>query len=174
MNDFYAEAHVKRKTTPATIALKVLLVLAVLVVLFFSNFFGTIVLMIGVALAFLVVWFWPRFNIEWEYVFCDGQLDFDMILGGAKRKTQLRIDFDSMEIIAKQDSHALDAYRQHKTKNFTSLRKDVVPYVVVASVGNEMLQIQFEPTSKMLDKMKMKSPRKVIISPEDVYVEEAL
>ena len=167
MNELYAETHLVRKTTPATIAMKLLLVIGVIVILFFAAYLGTLVLMIGVAAAFIVVWYWPRFNVEWEYVFCDGQMDFDMIQGGAKRKTQLRVDFEQMEVVARQDSHALDAYRQYKVKNFTSLQKDIVPYVMVVKVQNDLNQLLFEPSEKMLETMKNKSPRKVFITAED-------
>lgn len=52
-----------------------------------------IIVFIGVAAIFALIWYWPRFKIEWEYVFCDGQLDFDMIQGanGVKIFCALRL-----------------------------------------------------------------------------------
>ena len=40
----------------------------------------------------------PRLHVEYEYVFCDGQLDFDKISGGMKRKNMLRIDFENLVV----------------------------------------------------------------------------
>ncbi len=159
----YAETHIKRKGTPASVALKITLILAITLLFFLASIFGSIVLMIGVAAAFFVVWYWPRFDVEWEYVFVDGQMDFDKIMGGSTRKTILRIDFDAVELVAKQTSHALDPYREYKIKDFTSLKKDVVPYVIVAKVEKEVYRLHIEPNVKTLNAMKSKAPRKVII-----------
>ena len=101
MNNMYAETSVKRANTPKAIALRALAIVAVLAVFIFAAMLNSKLLFaLGMVLAFLVVWFWPRFNVEWEYVFVDGQLDFDTISGGEKRKTRLRIDFEQVEVIA--------------------------------------------------------------------------
>ena len=97
MEQSYAEANAKRKTTGAARALKVTLILLVLLV-FLGSLFAAVqlgknlIVFVGVAAIFGLIWYWPRFKVEWEYVFCDGQLDFDMIQGGEKRKNILRID----------------------------------------------------------------------------------
>ena len=81
-----------------------------------------------------------------------------------KRKTRLRIDFEEVEVVAPLKSHALDAYRHYKVRDYSSLRKDANIYVIVAKVGEEGLnQIYFEPTEKMISLMKTKSPRKVML-----------
>ncbi|MBE5929214.1 MAG: hypothetical protein E7267_07620 [Lachnospiraceae bacterium] len=165
MENMYAEATAKRINTPKAIALRVLVIFAVLFTFFFASLTGSKILFVaGIIMAFLVVWFWPRFNIEWEYIFVDGQLDFDTISGGERRKTRLRIDFDEVEVVAPLKSHALDAYRHYKVRDYSSLRKDANIYVVVAKVGEEGLnQIYFEPNEKMVEKMKNKAPRKVMV-----------
>ncbi len=164
MEGMYAEAGVKRANTPMSILLRIIIILAVV----FSFIFAALVsnklmFVVGIAIACVVVWQWPKFNVEWEYIFVDGQLDFDTISGGEKRKTRLRIDFEEVEVVAPLNSHALDAYRHHKVRNYSSLRKNANIYVVVAKVAEEGLcQIYFEPTEKMLKMMKDKSPRKIM------------
>jgi len=59
-----------------------------------------ILILLAVLAVVALVWYWPRFKVEWEYVFCDGQLDFDRIQGGEKRKTILRIELENADVIA--------------------------------------------------------------------------
>lgn len=164
MESMYAETAVKRANTPKVLILKVLAVFAVIFTFLFAGLTGSRILFaIGMVGGCLLVWFWPRFNVEWEYVFVDGQIDFDTISGGEKRKTRLRIDLEEAEVVAPQNSHALDAYRHYKVRDYSSLRKDARKYVAVVKIGEEGLnQIYFEPSEKMIELMKTKAPRKVM------------
>jgi len=162
MNELYAEASVKRKDTVATIGLRILMIIGVFVGLFLIVA-GNLLSILGAAVVVLVFIFYPRLSVEYEYVFVDGQLDFDKISGKSKRKTMLRIDFDQVEIMAPINSSALDNYKhmQLEEKNFTSLNKDCKPYVIIVNSGSKKLKILFEPNEKMLSMIKQKSPRKV-------------
>lgn len=164
MESMYAEAGCKVANTAKSIGLRVLVVLAVIVTFVFASLLANKILFaLGIVAGCLVIWLWPRFNMEWEYIFVDGQLDFDTISGGEKRKTRLRIDFDNVEVVAPVNSHALDAYRNNKVYNYSSLRKNVRVYVVVVRLDEQGLcQIYFEPSDKMLEIMKLKAPRKVM------------
>lgn len=164
MDGMYAESGCKVAKTFKSIILRVLVVAAIIITFVFAAILNAkLLFVLGMVGGCLAVWLWPRFNIEWEYIFVDGQLDFDTISGEEKRKTRLRIDFDEVEIVAPVNSHALDAYRGIKVRNYSSLRKDARVYAVVAKIGEEGLcKILFEPSDKMLDMMKQKSPRKVM------------
>lgn len=165
MDGMYAEAGVKRANSLKSIILRALVIAAVLFTFFFAGVTGSRILFaIGIVCGCLIVWFWPRFNIEWEYIFVDGQIDFDTISGGEKRKTRLRVDFEQVEVMAPIGSHALDAYKHYRVRDYSSLRKDAKIYVVVAKVSEEGLeQIYFEPSEKMVSLMKEKAPRKVMM-----------
>lgn len=162
MNQLYAEAGVKRKDTTATMGLRLLMIIG-MVIGFFTLFLGQILGIAGAVLLVAMFFLYPRLNVEYEYVFVDGQLDFDRISGKAKRKNMLRIDFDQVELMAPISSHALDAYTYVKCeeKNFSSCEKDSKPYVIIANVDGKKLRILFEPSEKMLSMIKQKSPRKV-------------
>jgi len=164
MDGMYCEASVKKGNSVKLIALKVLVVLAILFTFFFAGTTGSKLLFaLGLIAACLTVWFWPRFNIELEYIFVDGQIDFDTISGGEKRKTRLRIDFEQVEIVAPKGSHSLDAFKHYKVRDFSSGKSDAKVYVIVAAVGeNGLEQIYFEPSEKMVAMMKEKAPRKVM------------
>ena len=162
MNQSYAEAGTKRKDDGKTLGLRALLVLgiAVGVILMIA---GGVPGIIGIVLVVAMVYLFPKLNIDYEYVFVDGQIDFDRITGKARRKTMLRIDMEQVEIIAPQGSHALDGftYTQLVNKDFSSRDKNIKPYVIIASVEDKKYRIVFEPSEKMLSMMKQKSPRKI-------------
>jgi hypothetical protein len=162
MNELYAEAGVKRKETAGTYAIRFLLIF-VAIAAFLLTFQNSILLFVAAILIVAIVYVFPRLNVEYEYVFCDGQLDFDKIMGNAKRKNALKIDFEQVEIMAPEGSHALDGYTYVKSvvKDFSSRSKDVKPYVIIMREGEKATKILFEPNEKMINCIKLKNPRKV-------------
>lgn len=165
MEQSYAEANAKKKVTGATVALKMILI-ALVVVVFLASILGAIqtgfhlIIFIGVAAIFLLVWYWPRFKGEWEYVFCDGQLDFDMIQGGEKRKNILRIEIEDADVIAPIDSNRLDGYRHLSIRDYSSMREDAKIYGIATRLPEkqEKVVILFEPTTRMVELMHKKCP----------------
>lgn len=166
MNQLYAEASVKRKDNVASLGMRILVILAMVLGFFFLFFTGNAVFsIVGAVLIFGAFYMYPKLNVVYEYVFVDGQIDFDRILGGNSRKTAFRIDMDQVEIIAPVGAHELDGYTYIKTevKNFSSNDKSNKVYVLIGTDKEKKLKILFEPNEKMLSMMKQKSPRKVII-----------
>jgi len=162
MNQTYAESGAKRKDTVTTLALRALLIFGMIIGVFLLML-GSFFPIAGVVLIVLMVFIFPKLNVEYEYVFVDGQIDFDRISGKSKRKTILRIDMEQVEIVALKNSHALDSYThiQCENKDFSSGSKDTIPYVIIANREDKKYRITFEPSEKMLTAMRQKSPRKV-------------
>lgn len=164
MDGLYAEARAKKKMTIKDQLIK-FAVIAGMLVFFILGFLtmNVFLLIFGVVFLGLTYYLLPRLHVEYEYVFCDGQLDFDKINGGIKRKNMLRIDFDQLVVVAPKNSHALDGYRHEgvAVKDFTSLEDDHAVYGIVISGGEKPMLIYFEPNEKMLAAMKQKAPRKI-------------
>lgn len=167
MNELYAECSVKRKTTSVDIILKTLLVLGVVALFLLSIVVGKMAAsnLVTVGSGFVAVlaavglyMYWPRFHVEWEYVFCDGQLDFDGIYGGEKRKQALRIEIEEADLIAKEGSSRLHAYQDLKVLDFSSKKENTNVYVIVTKRNNNKVCIKFEPNEKMLEMMETKAP----------------
>jgi hypothetical protein len=162
MNQSYAEAGVKRRETATSLLLRSLMVLGIIIgalLMMFGGLFG----ILGIIIIVLMIFLFPKLNIEYEYVFVDGQIDFDRITGKAKRKTLLRIDMEQVEVIAPEGSHSLDGYTyvQYEKKDFSSGDKNAKPYIIIASDKEKKYRIAFEPNEKMLSVIKQKSPRKL-------------
>lgn len=165
MNDLYTEASVKKKVTAKDTFIKVIAVFAVAVLLGYGLVFGsTLVGFLGAIALVGAYYLIPRLSVVYEYVFCDGQLDFDKIMAGEKRKHMYRLDFDQVLIMAPANSHALDSYKNNpaaKKLDFTSLEKDRKVYCIVESAGDIQTLVYFEPNEKMISFIKQKAPRKV-------------
>ncbi|MBO5353273.1 MAG: hypothetical protein J6J42_00250 [Lachnospiraceae bacterium] len=165
MDGLYAESRAKKKVTVKDHLIKVGLI-AGMVIFFGLGFisFNAVLLIIGIAFLGLGYYFLPRLATEYEYVFCDGQVDFDKINGGLKRKTMLRVDFEKLVVIAPKNSHALDGYRHNgvEVKDFSSMEADAKVYGMVVTGGERQTLIYFEPNEKMLAVMKQKAPRKIM------------
>lgn len=164
MNDLYTEVNVKKKVTAKDNLIKAL-VIAVVALVIVMGFLGMnpIMIVLGVIGAFCAYAFLPRLNVVYEYVFCDGQLDFDKIMAGERRKHMYRLDFDNVAVMAPINSHALDSYKQSAAKklDFSSLEPDRQVYGIVENKGEMQTLVLFEPNEKMLSYIKQKAPRKV-------------
>lgn len=162
MNQLYAEAGVRRKNTVTTMAIRGGMILVIFIG-FMMMMLGTPFNLIGTALIVIVVFMFPKLNVEYEYVFVDGQLDFDKITANSKRKTMLRIDFEQVDIMAPMNSRSLNEYSniQCEQKDYSSGVKSEKVYIIVASHEGKKYRILFEPNETMIEKIKQKSPRKV-------------
>ncbi len=165
MDGLYAEARAKKKVTMKDNLIKFLLIggmIAFFVLGFLS--FSMWFILLGIIFLALGYYFLPRLATEYEYVFCDGQVDFDKISGGVKRKTMMRVDFEKLVVIAPKNSHALDGYRHNgvAVKDFTSMEENAKVYGMVVTGGEQNTMIYFEPSEKMLAVMKQKAPRKIM------------
>jgi len=165
MDGLYAEARAKKKVTIKDKLIK-FLIIGGMVVFFALGFltFSMWLILIGLIFMALCYFFLPKLAVEYEYVFCDGQLDFDKISGGQRRKTMLRVDFEKLVVIAPKNSHALDGYRHNGVlvKDFSSLDPNAKVYGMVITGGEQQTMLYFEPSEKMLAAMKQKAPRKIV------------
>ncbi len=165
MNDLYTEASVKKRVTVTDTLIKVVVIFLVAVMIVFGFMLNKMLItLLGMLGAFVAYTLLPRLNVVYEYIFCDGQLDFDKIMAGEKRKHLYRLDFEQVLIMAPANSHALDSYKSNpatKKIDFTSLEKDRKVYCIVESAGDLQTLVYFEPNEKMLSYIKQKAPRKV-------------
>ena len=165
MNDLYTEASVKKRVTGTDNLIKFAAIAGVVLCLLVGFvLFNGVIILLGVIGGFFTVTLLPRLSVVYEYIFCDGQLDFDKIMAGEKRKHIYRLDFDQVLLMAPANSHALDSYKNNpnaRKKDFSSLEKDRKVYCIVQSEGDIQTLVYFEPNEKMISYIKQKAPRKV-------------
>lgn len=165
MGDLYSEWLVKRKTPMHATAIKFLLYAVTLIAFVYALImFSTLGFIVAVAIGVAAYIYSTSINLEFEYIFVNGELDIDKIMNQARRKRALTFDMNHLEIIAPEGSHYLDGYagKTCKTYDFSSGEKDNGKrYVMYGTEKNEMIRVILEPNDRILNDMRMNSPRKV-------------
>ena len=155
MDDFYTEQLIKKQADSKDTLKKVgLIALTVVSVL--------LVFVIPVGIILPVVLMFRNLNVEYEYVFVNGDLDIDKIMNKARRKRMFSVDADQMELLAPVGAVELMQYKKIKTYDYTSGKKDAKIYALIASNKGEVCKVLFEPNETIVEGFFVKAPRKVI------------
>ncbi|NCB93661.1 MAG: hypothetical protein EOM40_14055 [Clostridia bacterium] len=167
MSDLYLEELVRRKRTGKDQAIRAVLMAltAVLVVLALLTW-KLVITIPAIALCIADIFIFPRFNVEWEYQYVNGEIDIDRILNRSKRKRVDSFDISNAEMIAPMSSHRLDYYNSNnklKIKDYTSCDPENANrgFAMLISKDGEMSKVLFEPSEQMLKDIRTKAPRKV-------------
>ena len=163
MNDQYLEEGIKCLDTGKNKAIRAGLIAGVVCSFILVLINPALIITPIVAIA-ITVFIFSRLKIEYEYIYADGQIDFDRISGNARRKTLMRVDIENAEVIAPTNSDSIKAYNNNnriKVKDFSSYDSNVRTYSMIVSKSGELYKIIFEPSERMLKSMKYKQPRKV-------------
>lgn len=162
MNDFYTEQLVRRKTPLASVllvslcaALTIASVIAVIMIPF-----GIIVPVIFGGLTYFVH---RSVNLEYEYLYVNGDLDIDKIMARTKRKRVFSCNMRDLEMIAPAGSAELMSFQNIKPKDFSSNIPDHKKYEMILITSGEKHRIIFEPNQTILDGVRMLAPRKIIM-----------
>lgn len=163
MSDSYKEILVKKKMSAGNKLLKgVMITLTVLLVV--VGFVIWPLLIAGVVLGVVSFFVVPKLDVEYEYLYVNGELDIDAIYSKQKRKKIGSYDMVNLEVLAPEKSHALDAFRNKqgvKTKDFTSGDPQVKSYILVMNQekGQEMIKVELDDS--ILSDIRRIAPRKV-------------
>ena len=157
MSDLYSELLVKKEPTAKDSIVKygmiVLTVLAVGAGLFISPILLLVAVALGVASYFVI----PRTDLEYEYLFVNGEFDIDMVMSKSKRKKVMSMNLSEADLVAPLDSHRMDYY------NGNSRLKQHRRFAVIIKSGGENCKIIIEPDEQMAQAIKNSAPSKVFL-----------
>ena len=163
MNDSYSELLVKKKQTAKDTIIKFLLigliaVTAVVGIVFVFAWIATLIL--GVVAYFVL----PNLDLEYEYVYVNGELDIDKIMAKSKRKRLKSFELSKLEIMAPVNSHRMD-YQNHNTNlkvlDYSSGDKTHKIYAMIIPDEKDVYKVLIEPDRELLENIKKSCPRKV-------------
>ena len=161
MSDYYTEQLVKKRPDAKDLAIKtgliVLTVLTVLIVFIFPV--GLILPILAIVLDVIM---FRRLNVEYEYLYVNGDLDIDKIMNRAKRKRMFSMNVSEMELLAPLDAPELRLYQQAKAVDFTSGTGQTREYALILSDHGELKKVIFEPNETIIEGFYILAPRKVI------------
>ena len=161
MSDYYTEQLVKKKTSGKDIMIKSLLV-AVTVMSFLIVPLMPFLLIVPVLLIVLDYFMFRRLDLEYEYLYVNGDLDIDKIMNRAKRKRMFSMNVSEMELLAPLDAPELRLYQQAKAVDFTSGTGQAREYALILSDHGELKKVIFEPNETIIEGFYILAPRKVI------------
>lgn len=164
MEPLYSETYLEARPSKERKQKRILLILLCIVLLIVDVFIlhSAIGLFLVVVADALIIVFLPTNHIAYEYVFVDGQIDFDCIYAGARRKNLAKADLEVTEVVAPEDSHELDSYQQVKLEDMSSGYEEHKHYVLVYRGENgNVRKIKFTPDATLLENMKMKAKSKI-------------
>ncbi len=176
MGENYIEQLVKQNMTGKSI-LKIVGLVAMVLVSFIVSMLFPFLMILPVVAIFVAFYFGKRFScVEFEYIYYNGDMDIDRILGKETRKRFISISAKDMEIIAPSGSSALRPYENLKvydcstnsgTHTYEIVTKKIVTGSKKKSNATEgdapLVRIIFEPNKEILDGMRMFAPRKVLL-----------
>lgn len=161
MSDYYTEQLIKKQTTMKDVFLKALLValsiVSVLIVFMFPLGIVIPIVVIGAS-----VFLYRRLDVEYEYLYVNGDLDIDKIMHRAKRKRVFSMNVNDLEILAPVDSVELRQYQRAKTCDYSSASGNGNVYALVVTEKGEKKKILFEPNETIVEGIFLLAPRKVV------------
>ena len=164
MEENYVEWLVKRRDPVYAIPLKALMIAVCVISVFLAlqTMFGIIIM----AAAFIGTYFvFINLSIEFEYLYADGGLRIDRIMGKARRKKVFDCEKEDVQFVAPSDSYMLKDYENAHTKlaDYSSGRKDGKVYAMIYQKGSESRKVLFEPNEKMINAMRRAYLRKMVV-----------
>jgi hypothetical protein len=155
MGDVFKEQIVKRQSTVKDSAIKVCLVVIVVLVAFIAFFvlhLGSFSVLIVFALGFGARFLMSYLNVEYEYVFTNGELDIDIIYDQARRKRMFSTNLKNTEMMAHIDdkAHEHTFNSAQATLDYSSGVSGPDTYVFLTVHEGKKTKVIIEPNEKML------------------------
>lgn len=172
----FIEQMVKRGTKEKDTRNRILILASGIIIAFVPFFIGAnavyyaepVVLLVA---AFAVWILWRRAAKEYEYIYTDGNLDFDVIYSRSSRKHLASFDTRSVKIIAPANDPKAKAMTETKPNVTLFACAGAIndsTYVLVGEYASKSYHVYFEPEARILRGIKSYAPRTSIIRPEDL------
>ncbi len=165
MNDLYKEIMVKPLPSPADAVKKVLLVIVAVVVLGLGVLIHPMIMLAGLVLLALEVWLiFPRFHVEYEYLYVNGDFDIDVIYNKNSRKRKGSYDHGNLEVMAPTGSSHLDGYVKRqglKTLDYSSRKEGEKTWTLIYSSESALTALILELPDEITQDMRRYAPQKV-------------
>ena len=152
MGDIFAEQLVKRKKKPSEQFLKYALTALVVVFALGGLFLAGFLVYLALALAVACYFIFPRFNVEYEYSYVNGEFDVDVIYSMQKRKKKEVFNLQDVDCIALYGNPALAAYQTGYTiTDYSAFDASKPPYVIVKGSEKRLIYMQIEDPTILSD-----------------------
>ena len=166
MGDLYSELLVKRdKTAKDSLTKYGLIVLAALAA-FAGLFINPIILIVAIALGIACYFVIPKTDVEYEYLFINGDFDIDMVMAKTKRKRVKSFKLSEADLAAPLNSHRMDYYngnQKMKVLDYSSGNSEHKRFGIITRLDGDLCKIILEPDEALAKAMKNSAPSKVFL-----------
>ena len=166
MGDLYSELLVKKDKTAKDSLLKYGLIVLTVLAVFAGLIITPLALIIAVALGIACYFVIPKTDVEYEYLFINGDFDIDMIMSKTKRKKVKSFKLSEEDLAAPLDSHRLDynnGNQNMKVLDFSSGNPEHKRFGVITRLDGNLCKIILEPDEALAQAMKNSAPSKVFL-----------
>ena len=166
MGDLYSELLVKKDKTAKDSLLKYGLIVLTVLAVFAGLIITPLALIIAVALGIACYFVIPKTDVEYEYLFINGDFDIDMIMSKTKRKKVKSFKLSESDLAAQLDSHRMDYYNGNqnmKVLDFSSGNPEHKRFGVITRLDGNLCKIILEPDEALAQAMKNSAPSKVFL-----------
>ena len=162
MGDLYSELLVKKDKTAKDSLLKYGLIVLTVLAVFAGLIITPLALIIAVALGIACYFVIPKTDVEYEYLFINGDFDIDMIMSKTKRKKVKSFKLSESDLA----SHRMDYYNGNqnmKVLDFSSGNPEHKRFGVITRLDGNLCKIILEPDEALAQAMKNSAPSKVFL-----------
>ena len=166
MSDLYSELLVKKEQTMKDKLVKGGLI-ALIVIFVIGGLLITPILLIAAIAAGVAAYFiLPGTDLEFEYLYVNGELDIDKIMSKSKRKRVKSLNISECDLMAPVNSHRMDYYNSNqkmKVLDYSSGNPQHKRFAIITRDSSGTCQMIIEPDEALAKTMRNTAPSKVFL-----------
>ncbi|NLP45728.1 MAG: hypothetical protein GX347_01630 [Epulopiscium sp.] len=166
MASIFKEQLVKKEKNSKDTLMKFGIIVGAIIIIMIANvLIPTIGLFITLGVGYGAYWLFQRFNVEYEYIFTNGELDIDQIFNKSRRKRALTVNVKQFEIMAhiEDPMHIHEWERAQKVLDYSSGKTHDHTYSAIFTQEGQTVQLIFEPNDTILEGIRCYIPRQLHI-----------
>lgn len=158
----YAECLVKRKRSGGGRAVQAVLILGIVLAAVSTLIVGLLGFGAFVLMCLTAFYVTGRMNMEYEYLFAEGQFSVDCIYDRSRRKQAAEYSLEEIECICPAEGGSIREFeaRIKRVSDFSSGRLGAERYALVVRRKGLCEKVIIEPDERMLKCLKNAAPRK--------------
>lgn len=164
MTSIFKEQLVKKESTSKDTLAKIGIIVAAIIIILLANvLIPTFGLFITVGIGYGAFWLFQRFDVEYEYIFTNGELDIDKIFNKSRRKKALTVNVKQFEVMAhiEDPMHIHEWKRAQKVLDYSSGKTKENTYGAIFTQEGQLVQLIFEPNGSILEGIGHYIPRQL-------------
>ena len=170
MHDIFNEYLIKKLLSFSDYLKKIgIAVLGIIIMALGIVYAGALSVLIIAGVGVGVYFVYKEFDLEFEYILTNNELDVDKVISRERRKHMLTVKVTDFEILAPFRGNYLEPYRNtlERTIDVSSHKKSPNRWFAVWKNEGKLTMLIFEPPQKMRDGIAAFIPRRVKKSEEN-------